>query len=53
MRDLLDKAHQQDEEELFAEVEDDEEFAAPRTDPHLNVLVEIADSSRGDTGCVS
>jgi hypothetical protein len=30
MRELLEKAHQQDEDELFAEVEDDEEFAAPR-----------------------
>jgi hypothetical protein len=30
MRELLEKAHQQDEDELFAEVEDDEEFVAPR-----------------------
>jgi hypothetical protein len=31
MRELLEKAHQEDEDELFREVEDDEEFAAPRT----------------------
>lgn len=30
MRELLEKAHQEDEDELFREVEDDEEFAAPR-----------------------
>lgn len=30
MRELLEKAHQEDEDELFKEVEDDEEFVAPR-----------------------
>lgn len=30
MRELLEKAHQEDEDELFKEVEDDEEFTAPR-----------------------
>lgn len=30
MRELLEKAHQEDEDELFKEVEDDEEFEAPR-----------------------
>lgn len=30
MRELLEKAHQEDEDDLFREVEDDEEFAAPR-----------------------
>ena len=29
MRELLEKAHQQDEEELFKEEEGDDEFAAP------------------------
>ncbi|KIR60310.1 hypothetical protein I314_03601 [Cryptococcus bacillisporus CA1873] len=29
MRELLEKAHQEDEDELFKEVEDDEEFVAP------------------------
>lgn len=30
MRELLEKAHQEDDDELFKEVEDDEEFVAPR-----------------------
>jgi vacuolar protein sorting-associated protein 72 len=30
MRELLMKAQQEDEEELFKEVEDDEDFSAPR-----------------------
>jgi len=31
MRELLEKAHQQDEEDMFKEEEGDEEFSAPRT----------------------
>ena len=30
MRELLEKAHQQDEEDIFKEEEGDEEFTAPR-----------------------
>lgn len=30
MRELLQKAQQEDEDELFKEVEDDEDFTAPR-----------------------
>lgn len=33
MRELLEKAHQEDDDELFKEVEDDEEFIAPRKLP--------------------
>lgn len=33
MRELLEKAHQEDDDELFKEVEDDEEFVAPRKLP--------------------
>ncbi|WVF69275.1 hypothetical protein IAT40_004051 [Kwoniella sp. CBS 6097] len=43
MRELLEKAHQEDEDELFAEVEDDEEFAAPQ-DQRDVFLDEFADT---------
>lgn len=38
MRELLEKAHQEDEDELFKEVEDDEEFVAPR-ELSLNIYI--------------
>ena len=38
MRELLEKAHQQDEEELFAEEEGDEEFAAPGAFPYISMV---------------
>jgi hypothetical protein len=33
MRELLEKALQEDDDEIFRELEDDEEFAVPRTCP--------------------
>lgn len=36
MRELLEKAHQEDDDELFKEVEDDEEFVAPREFPFFS-----------------
>jgi hypothetical protein len=46
MRELLEKAHQEDEDELFREVEDDEEFAAPR-----KCSVDTADDQRKHGTC--
>ncbi|WWC62383.1 uncharacterized protein I303_104979 [Kwoniella dejecticola CBS 10117] len=43
MRELLEKAHQEDDDELFKEVEDDEEFAAPQ-DVRDVFLDEFADT---------
>ncbi|WVO23755.1 uncharacterized protein IAS62_005112 [Cryptococcus decagattii] len=43
MRELLEKAHQEDEDELFKEVEDDEEFVAPPEQKDI-FLDEFADT---------
>ncbi|OCF43971.1 hypothetical protein I317_02241 [Kwoniella heveanensis CBS 569] len=43
MRELLEKAHQEDEDELFAEVEDDEDFTAPQEQRDV-FLDEFADT---------
>jgi hypothetical protein len=51
MRELLEKAHQQDEEDLFKEEEGDEEFTAPGK-YHKQRTVTLLTISRS-AGCVS
>ncbi|ODN95909.1 hypothetical protein L198_04528 [Cryptococcus wingfieldii CBS 7118] len=50
MRELLEKAHQEDDDELFQEVEDDEEFVAPvdQRDVYLDEFADTDDEGSGD-----
>ena len=42
MRELLEKAHQQDNDDLFAEEEGDEEFEAPRESDRTWIQADLA-----------